>query len=148
MKKYSYSYILEQFLSIATGIELDVLEWLSAWESGGYATPLAKLNDLFYGGCVSGIVCHLIYYTDTTAYYDEHRQHIELIFQLKDVKPEDVELHKNEYAWKAFEKQAQAVDHNIRVARGRAAYNQPVLNTDESYHYEMNPKHLDQQETK
>lgn len=34
-------------------------------------------DDLFYGGCQSGIVSHLIYYTDTVAFFKRHRKEIE-----------------------------------------------------------------------
>lgn len=34
------------------------------------------LKDLFYGGCESGYVGHLIYYTDTVKFFQTHRREI------------------------------------------------------------------------
>jgi hypothetical protein len=37
------------------------------------------LRDLAYGGCQSGMVGHLIYYRDTTAFYAEHALEIDAL---------------------------------------------------------------------
>jgi hypothetical protein len=54
-----------------------VAQWLlrSAADYGGDVRGPAK--DLAYGGCQSGMVGHLIYYTDTTAFFAEYRADIE-----------------------------------------------------------------------
>jgi uncharacterized protein YggL (DUF469 family) len=38
-------------------------------------------NDLFYGGCQSGIVTHLIYYSDTQKFYKRYKQSIAKLLQ-------------------------------------------------------------------
>ena len=41
------------------------------------------LRDLFYGGCQSGYVGELVYYTDTVAFYREHQRDIDrLLYEL------------------------------------------------------------------
>lgn len=39
------------------------------------------LKDLFYGGCSSGMVSHLIYYTDTVKFYKTHRREISALLK-------------------------------------------------------------------
>lgn len=34
------------------------------------------LNDLFHGGCQSGLISELIYYKDTTSFYQRHKKEI------------------------------------------------------------------------
>ena len=49
-----------------------VLNWLLDSDD-----PKGKLEDLQRGGCQSGLVGELIYYTDTEKFYDDHRLEIE-----------------------------------------------------------------------
>lgn len=59
-------------------IKADVLNWIED-------DPKGRLEDLQTGGCQSGTVGHLIYYSDTVAYYDDHRLEIEeLVCDLED----------------------------------------------------------------
>jgi hypothetical protein len=62
----------------ATPLEWHVAEWLLSTADDGYSGDVEGVaKDLSYGGCQSGMVGHLIYYTDTCAFFDEHRADIE-----------------------------------------------------------------------
>jgi hypothetical protein len=53
-----------------------VARWIAA-RIGDYNNGAeGVLKDLFHGGCQSGIVGNLIYYTDTCAFYAKHKQEI------------------------------------------------------------------------
>ena len=57
----------------------DLKAYVAKWilEKGqDYDELKSVFEDLFYGGCVSGIVSELIYYADTTAFYDEYEDAI------------------------------------------------------------------------
>ena len=47
--------------------------WINNQVEGPDYDVQGVLKDLMYGGCQSGIVGHLIYYTDTTKFYKRHR---------------------------------------------------------------------------
>ena len=42
----------------------------------GYDKPSDFFNDLRQGGCVSGLIGELIYYSDTLAFYNRHKEAI------------------------------------------------------------------------
>jgi len=57
-----------------------VRRWLKDYDEG----PKGALRDLFYpggGGCQSGVVGHLIYYTDTVKFYKRHRAEISALLK-------------------------------------------------------------------
>lgn len=60
-----------------TKLERVVQRWIneriSEYEDGQIKSVL---DDLFRGGCSSGIVGELIYYSDTTAFYNKHKDEI------------------------------------------------------------------------
>lgn len=61
-----------------TRIEKDVAAWVQKKVSPvNYSNIEAVFRDLFRNGCVSGIVNHLIYYSDTDTYFRKHRKEIE-----------------------------------------------------------------------
>ena len=64
-------------LTRPTHLQTDVATWLldsgADYENGAEGA----LGDLMYGGCQSGIVGTLVYYSDTTAYFQQHREAIE-----------------------------------------------------------------------
>jgi len=65
-----------------TSLETTVQNWIDHQKEEGYTSAL---SDLMEHGCQSGMVSDLIYYTDTTAFYQEHRQEIQaLITELAD----------------------------------------------------------------
>lgn len=65
-------------------LQKHVRSWLRNYDGG----PKSALGDLFYpggGGCQSGIVGHLIYYTDTVKFFKRYRSEInELLTELID----------------------------------------------------------------
>jgi hypothetical protein len=66
-----------------TALERNVARWANA-HAANYDNGLEGVfSDLFYGGCQSGMVGHLIYYKDTIAFYRKHRREIESL--LKDL---------------------------------------------------------------
>lgn len=56
-----------------TKLERHVAKWLREYNDD----PQGTYDDLMYGGCQSGIVGHLIYYTDTVKFYKKHREEID-----------------------------------------------------------------------
>ena len=67
-------------LSPESALERNVARWANA-RAADYSNGLEGVfKDLFYGGCQSGMVSHLIYYKDTLAFYRKHRAEIEGIF--------------------------------------------------------------------
>jgi hypothetical protein len=66
-----------------TPLEKHILRWINA-RSADYDTGAAGvLKDLFYGGCQSGMVGHLVYYTDTVKFYKRYQTDIDAV--LKDL---------------------------------------------------------------
>lgn len=59
-----------------------VVEWVNS-EAEGYPDTGVDgvLGDLSYGGCQSGFVSHLINYTDTEKFYEEHQKEIDNMLQ-------------------------------------------------------------------
>jgi hypothetical protein len=56
-----------------TSLETTVQNWIDHQKEEGYTSAL---SDLMEHGCQSGMVSGLIYYTDTTAFYQEHKEEI------------------------------------------------------------------------
>lgn len=46
--------------------------WINEQVAEGCSVQ-STVNNLLEHGCISGMVCHLVAYVDTTAFYDEHR---------------------------------------------------------------------------
>lgn len=55
-----------------TPLEQEVYDWLTEDDD-----PHDAYKDLQQGGCQSGVVSGLIYYTDTVAFYKRHQQEID-----------------------------------------------------------------------
>ena len=70
-------------------IKYEVIEWVESI-IGGYENIENIFNDLFTGGCESGIVTDLIYYDDTLAFYNKYEHEIG-IFLEEYLEIEDVE---------------------------------------------------------
>lgn len=61
-----------------TPLEQEVYDWLVEDDD-----PHGNYQDLQTGGCSSGVVGEMIYYTDTVAFYKRHRQEIDaLLYEL------------------------------------------------------------------
>ena len=75
--------------SIEDTIKYEVIEWIES-RIEDYNNIEDIFNDLFTGGCESGIVTDLIYYDDTLNFYNKHKYEIEIfIDEILDI--EDVE---------------------------------------------------------
>ena len=74
--------------SIEDTIKYEVIEWVQSMMDG-YDNIEDIFNDLFTGGCQSGIVTELIYYEDTLNFYNKHKYEIEIfineILEIEDV---------------------------------------------------------------
>jgi len=68
-----------------TALERNVTRWANAY-AADYDNGLEGVfKDLFYGGCQSGMVGHLIYHKDTISFYRKHHKEIDdLFYQLCD----------------------------------------------------------------
>lgn len=60
----------------------DVITYvLDNWSN--YDNKVAIFTDVLYHGCQSGVVGHLIYYADTTKYYEDHKTEInEMLYEV------------------------------------------------------------------
>ena len=127
-------------LSEGTGLKTFVATWILS-KNEDYDQLESVFEDLFYGGCASGIVSELIYYTDTVAFYDKHKDEIwklaikqagelgydhewDLIFSLVGIKDiqcdgtwellKDTQF-KNVMAWYAFEETAREISYELEI---------------------------------
>lgn len=66
--------VLKTMETETTGVKNDIINFLL--EDVENYSPQAKLQDLLQYGCESGQVNHLIYYTDTVEYFEEHKKDI------------------------------------------------------------------------
>lgn len=57
-----------------TRLERHVQKWINERAEDYDSGPIGVLKDLNYGGCSSGMVGHLIYYTDTVKFFQTHRR--------------------------------------------------------------------------
>jgi len=58
-----------------TPLQKNVVNWAIEHKESDYSFEQI-FKDLFYGGCASGMVGHLIYYTDTIKFYKKHKAEI------------------------------------------------------------------------
>jgi len=56
-------------------LEKHVKKWIKE-QAKDYESGTHVMKDLMYGGCQSGYVGHLIYYTDTTKFYKKYSKEI------------------------------------------------------------------------
>ena len=86
-------------------IKYGVIEWVESMMDG-YSNIDDIFNDLFTGGCESGIVTDLIYYDDTVAFYNKYEHEINIFLSeatnLFELNTQD----KNMLAWASFEHEA------------------------------------------
>jgi len=72
-----HNFTKKQVMSVAqTGLEKAVAEWLCDRADDYDGDPCGPLRDLFQGGCMSGMVSHLVYYCDTVPFYEQHKADI------------------------------------------------------------------------
>lgn len=76
-------------------------------------------NDLSYSGCQSGMINHLIYYTDTKKFFDEYSSEIEdLKEELEDSMGEPLKIKgniANWLAWFGFEETARNIAQELGI---------------------------------
>ena len=73
---------LKTMESETTGVKNDVINYLLEYNNNSEDLQ-ANLQDINNYGCQSGMVNHLIYYTDTVKYFEEHESEImEMLAQL------------------------------------------------------------------
>lgn len=75
--------------TVKDSVKYEVIEWIESI-SEDYDNIEDIFNDLFTGGCESGIVANLIYYDDTVAFYNKYEHEIG-IFLEEYLEIEDVE---------------------------------------------------------
>ena len=73
-------------LNPETKLERNVAKWINEISKdydGGATNKNAEkvINELMQHGCISGIVSHLIYYTDTVKFYKFHMQEIDALLK-------------------------------------------------------------------
>ena len=61
-----------------TKLETHVTEWEAERREEGYDSAAKDLRE---NGCISGMVTHLIYYTDTVKFYQDHREEIDALLK-------------------------------------------------------------------
>ena len=68
----------------ASELTEDVIDYiLNEWDE--YDDKKNIVLDVLNNGCQSGFVGHLVYYNQTTAYYEEHKEEInELLYDIMD----------------------------------------------------------------
>ena len=107
-----------------TRLERHVLRWINEQADNYDDGAKGILDDLMRGGCQSGFVSHLIYYTDTVKFFHKHRQEISSLLkeaiESTGCQPADLfgekwdredplaqeDLNRNLLAWFAFEETA------------------------------------------
>jgi hypothetical protein len=95
----------------------DILESIDEYEGTQKQQAQAWYNDLMQGGCQSGFISSLIYYTDTAKFYDRYYNDIEDIrTELEGAMGESLKPEgdlKNWYAWLGFEETARTIAEEI-----------------------------------
>ena len=79
--------VLKTMETETTGVKNDVINFLL--EDIENYSPQDKLQDLLLNGCGSGMVNHLIYYTDTVKYFEDYESEIMEMLEMYGI--EDVE---------------------------------------------------------
>ena len=74
--------------TVKDSVKYEVIKWVESM-SEDYDNMEDIFNDLFTGGCESGLVTNLIYYDDTVKYFEKHED--EIIEMLEQLGIQDVE---------------------------------------------------------
>ena len=76
------------------------------------------IKDILQGGCISGTVTSLIYYSDTEAFFKKHYEEIfELAENLKEETGESVnfEFNSNNFAWFGYEETIRNIASQLEI---------------------------------
>ena len=76
--------VLKTMETETTGVKNDVINFLLA-QAEDSEDAQGILDNIVTHGCQSGMVNHLIYYTDTVAYYEEHESEIMEILEMNGI---------------------------------------------------------------
>ena len=113
-----------------TKLETEVKDILISNMQAAYVEEF--FEDLLQNGCASGIVSEMIYYYDTTKFYERHKEEINKMLKelkaetgfdclgdlFKDFDNEDPLIleqnNQNILAWYAFEETAQKIYHSLK----------------------------------
>jgi len=119
-------------LSEGTGLKAFVATWILS-KNEDYDQLESVFEDLFYGGCASGIVSELTYYADTNEFYNNYEQGIwELLERQTEELGHDNPIQmigsfngadsvgnltqfKNLLAWYAFEETAREISYELEI---------------------------------
>lgn len=84
---------------------------------GEYDEAEGYFNNVLDYGCASGVVGELIYYTQTTEFFNTHADEIfDLYNELKSEYGEiDIELSKNNLSWLAFEETLRQIANDLNM---------------------------------
>ena len=108
---------LETMLLNSRGLKKETLEIiLSLIED--YEDYRTLFDDIMYKGCISGIIPHLIYYSDTEKFFDKYSDEIlELYNDLlkKELGEIIIEWNKNNLAWFGFEVTAKNIAVELEI---------------------------------
>lgn len=113
-----------------TGLEKAVAKWLCDKADDYDGDPCGPMRDLFHGGCSSGMVGGLCYYTDTTKFYEKHKEDIwtlaidraeeygsrnvfAFLSELNHNEPGDCSQVYNFLAWFGFEEAAREIERKL-----------------------------------
>jgi hypothetical protein len=126
-----------------TPLEQEVYDWLTEDDD-----PHGNYHDLQQGGCQSGTVGMLIYYSDTVPFYKRHQQEIDaMLYELcRDIGSNPWDLFKDKWddedpfareylnqnllAWFGFEETAYRLVENDHILRGYGDEDEDDLDTD------------------
>lgn len=104
--------VLKTMETETTGVKNDVINFLL--EDVENYSPQDKLQDLLQHGCESGQVSHLIYYTDTVKYFEDHES--EIMEMLEMIGVEYAETYEGRETLTEFLPQLDSADERIEIA--------------------------------
>ena len=101
-------------------LEKHVQKWIVQQAADHSDGVNGVMKDLMYGGCQSGFVTHLVYYTDTVKFYNKYKDEISKLIAEYGANPQDLfgskwdsedplaldTMNQNLLAWFGFEETA------------------------------------------
>lgn len=96
----------------------DTIRYFVAKEALDHSSPVCFFHDLLRNGCQSGMVCSLISYHQTHAFYEAHYEEIEELRHEYEYDGRSQYIEgdlKNYYAWLAFEEVAWQLAHELEL---------------------------------
>jgi hypothetical protein len=91
--------------------------WLD--DADDYDNTIDWYNNLMQGGCQSGFISSLIYYSDTHAFYNKYADDIDdILADYEDMTGEAIKVkgdRRNFYAWLGFEETARQIAQELGI---------------------------------